>query len=191
VLLTLGDACQNDDGRGCWPSVMRISGETEIGEHTVRRCLRDLCDRGLISKIARATQHRPAVYDINLDALIALSARHTTADLKSVERPLGPRHGADLVAATDRPDPHFSVQPGENNGSGPRHTADERLNDQLNNRRDTRVTEVEAIAVGIRSATAGRINFPELLTETRRRAADRGIVLDDTTFANIVYRCRH
>jgi len=66
----------NIDSELTFPSVWRISQETELAESTVRECLAWLRERKLIIQVAGPAQHRPTTYRLNYGAF---------ADLQQVE----------------------------------------------------------------------------------------------------------
>jgi hypothetical protein len=68
VLLCLAEH-SNPDGEMAFPSVYRISQETELGETTVRAALSWLRKQRLIIQTHPAAQHRPPTYRVNLDIL--------------------------------------------------------------------------------------------------------------------------
>lgn len=69
ILLVLADRC-NRDGRDAWPSLDTICGETEIKSRiTARGHLQSLCDHGLIHEQQPPSQHRPRVWQLDLDAI--------------------------------------------------------------------------------------------------------------------------
>jgi hypothetical protein len=75
----------DDDGRGIYPGIERLSRETELSERTVQRLLKDFVDEGLLV-IVRHASGRPGLatcYDMDLDALERIAARHATGDTMS------------------------------------------------------------------------------------------------------------
>lgn len=61
----------DDEGRGIWPTVARLSQETELSERTVQRTLKEFVDEGLLVVVANASG-RPGQatrYDFDLAAL--------------------------------------------------------------------------------------------------------------------------
>jgi hypothetical protein len=93
----------NPDGEMAFPSVWRISQETELAESTVRAALSNLRANQLIIQTRGPAQHKPATYRVNLDAL---------ADLQLVEvyRPGHAEPSPDLQEAEARP-PAGSARP--------------------------------------------------------------------------------
>ena len=88
VLLALADRC-NDDGLEAWPSRSTIAREVAVCPDTVDDRLRALRDAGLIVIQARAGQHRPATWALNLAAIVALidpvaMAKLNEEDLKRI-----------------------------------------------------------------------------------------------------------
>ncbi|OLP56654.1 hypothetical protein BJF92_11235 [Rhizobium rhizosphaerae] len=61
----------DDEGRGIWPTVGRLSAETELSERTVQRILKEFVDEGLLVEVSRANG-RPGQatrYDFDLSVL--------------------------------------------------------------------------------------------------------------------------
>lgn len=72
----------DDEGQGIWPSVARLSLETELSERTVQRILGEFVDEGLLQVVKKASG-RPGEtnrYDFNLAAIMRL------ADVKNTEQ---------------------------------------------------------------------------------------------------------
>lgn len=142
ILLAIAFHCDRD-GRNAFPSNQTIRQETELGEHTVRRGLATLEAHRLIREQAPPRQHRPRVYELNLEAIRALLATRNSADLTAG---VAPMNSADLTRAPaprfrtsapqfDRSAPHFF-------NPAPTHGADDQEND-LTEQRTT--TAAEAI----------------------------------------------
>ena len=119
VLTCLGEHA-NPDGEMSFPSVRRISLETEFSESSVRAALSKLRDRRLMIQTHGPRQHRPATYRVNLDAL---------SDLQLVEvyrpgaAPDLQRVASDLQEPSSRPpgagpEPSLSNEPPINQGDG-------------------------------------------------------------------------
>jgi len=86
VLLCLAEHA-NPDGEMSFPSVRRISLETELGESTVRKALSELRSRTLIFQAKPPCRHRPATYTVNLEALSGLPLVEVYHPDLSVEEP--------------------------------------------------------------------------------------------------------
>ncbi|WP_026618329.1 helix-turn-helix domain-containing protein [Ensifer sp. WSM1721] len=72
----------DDDGKGIWPTVRKLSQETELSERTVQRILAEFVDEGLLlvvkkggSKPGEATR-----YDFNMAAIARLPSAKSVAD---------------------------------------------------------------------------------------------------------------
>lgn len=66
----------DDEGRGIWPSVDRLSAETELSVRTVQRLLADFVEEGILVLVKKASG-RPGEanrYDFDLDRLFAAPA---------------------------------------------------------------------------------------------------------------------
>jgi hypothetical protein len=73
VLLALADRCDRY-GRHAWPALATICGEAEIeSPKTARVHLQALRDHGLIHEQTPPSQHRPRVWQLDLDAIRALN----------------------------------------------------------------------------------------------------------------------
>ena len=57
----------NEDGTGMWPSVDRVAWKTGLHRRTVQRKIRELCNDGILVKVAPARHHRPAEYAFDWD----------------------------------------------------------------------------------------------------------------------------
>lgn len=68
----------DDEGRGIWPSVERLSAETELSERTVQRLLSDFVNEGILILVKKASG-RPGEanrYDFNLERLFSAPRTH-------------------------------------------------------------------------------------------------------------------
>ena len=58
----------SSDGSAIWASVPRLSAYSKLSERTVQYVIRDLCARGILSRMAEGNsrnKRRPAVYRVN------------------------------------------------------------------------------------------------------------------------------
>jgi len=72
----------DDEGKGIWPTVARLSFETELSERTVQRTLRDFVEEGLLV-VVREASGRPGSatrYDFDLTAIEKLPDAKTPVD---------------------------------------------------------------------------------------------------------------
>lgn len=67
ILLAMADYA-DDDGRNCYPSYERLAWKTGYSSRQVGRIIKDLLAQGVLVITKPATQHRPPVYWIRLDA---------------------------------------------------------------------------------------------------------------------------
>ncbi|WP_439273562.1 helix-turn-helix domain-containing protein [Pseudochrobactrum sp. HB0163] len=80
LAIRLGDFA-DDEGRGIWPTVGRLSAETELSERTVQRLLKDFVDEGLLIVVAEGGG-RPGQatrYDFNMKKIAELEGQKTTS----------------------------------------------------------------------------------------------------------------
>ncbi len=77
VLQALADDCQNPFGRDIFTGVKTIAAECEFSVRTAQKLLAGLVTHTVIVKQAKATQHRPTTYRLNLELLRAISCERT------------------------------------------------------------------------------------------------------------------
>lgn len=123
VLTCLGEHA-NPDGEMSFPSVRRISLETEFSESSVRAALSKLRSKRLIIQTHGPAQHRPATYRVNLAALSDLQLVEVyrpgaKPDLQEVEPDLQelaarpPGAGPEPSLTNEPPKNHYVIQPSE------------------------------------------------------------------------------
>ena len=89
ILLVLAD-CADDDGANAWPSVATIGDQMGLSRRTVQGVLGQLVAAGVLEVQAKATQHRPTIYRLNVVAL-----RGVTVEVRGATgAPLEPARGA-------------------------------------------------------------------------------------------------
>ena len=137
VLLALADKA-HDDGRNAWPSIATIGGESELGEHTVRKCLEALKHADIIQEQAppryrRGEGRRARAWMLNLERLATLAPPHT-GDLENptarTSADLDDTDGAQRLEESATPHnataaPHFSNLTPHCRNSTPRTSADD------------------------------------------------------------------
>lgn len=114
VLLALANHAGEDSK--CWPSISKLETETELHANTVRRSLRDLERRGLISREERyspGTRCRISdLYTLHLSLRHATTSSHhgTTSSHHATTKVLPPcNEGTPTMGGTSKP----SIEPSE------------------------------------------------------------------------------